>query len=245
MSTIIECPVCSQGLEIEDYREGAALECPSCGHEFTTPKAWAPKEDILGSLSSPSDKLLQEQGAGTGAGSSSEAAPVLPERLKNILHESEQVLYMSNPSKNSLILGMILTGVMWGLIGFFVCMMGIAAGAPAILLLPMTFALPLAISLAATYFSWKNRFYIITDSRTIVSEGVLNIATRIVMNKNIQFISINTGMIDRWLHLNSVELATAANGGGNVINALIPQSAGSVTLKCVKVEDVLKHYWNA
>ena len=217
------------------------LNCPNCGHEFTTPKAWAPKKDILGSLSNPSDKLFQEEGAGAGA----ESAPVLPERLKNILHESEEVLYMSNPSKNSLILSMILTGVLWALIGFFIVMMGIAAGAPALLLLPLTFAMPLAISLVVAYFTWKNRFYIITDSRTIVSEGVFNIATRIVMNKNIQFISINTGMIDRWLHLNSVELATAANGGGNVINALMPQSAGSVTLKWVKVEDVLKHYWIA
>ena len=223
MSTIIECPNCSQGLEIEDYREGAELDCPNCGHGFTTPKAWAPKENIFGSLINPSDKLLQEQVAATG----SSEVPVLPERLKNILHESEQVLYMSNPSKNSLILSMILYGVLWGLIGLCIYFVGIVI------------TLPLALLI--TYLSWKNRFYIITDSRTIVSEGVFNISTKILMNKNIQFISINTGIIDRWLHLNSVELATAANGG---INALKPQSAGSVTLKWVKVEDVLKHYWN-
>ena len=97
--------------------------------------------------------------------------------------------------------------------------------------------------IAASILQWKNRYYVITNRRTIVSQGIFNIAIKIILNHNIQLISINTGIIDRMLNLNSVEFSSAAQGGsGNIMSSFSGLSKGSVTMKWVKVEDVIKYY---
>lgn len=155
----------------------------------------------------------------------------IPSKIQELLHESEQILYASRPSQNALTIGMIVNGIIYGIIGLSLYVVGI------IVVLP--------IALLVTYYSWKNKYYIITDSRTIVSQGIFNVATKIINNKNIQIISINTGIIDRWLHLNSIQLSTAGQGGGasGILSYFPGLSKGSVTLKQVVVKDVIKHYY--
>lgn len=210
MSIKVTCPHCDQHLETDDGMVGAVVECPSCGQEFQLP-------------SSPGSGNLEKRAGHTVD---------LPERIRNILHQSEDVVYASNPSSSALVISMIVNGVVWGIIGLFMHLVGIL--------------LTLPIALVFTYLSWKNRYYVITESRTIVSQGIFNISTKIVPNHNVQLISINTGIIDRLLNLNSIELSTAGQGGFGGIMASFPGlSKGSVILKWVRVEDVLKHYGNS
>ena len=139
----------------------------------------------------------------------------LPEKMRELIHSNEKILYASRPSKTALIINMIVFGVL--------------------------FAIPtLGLSLLFTYLSWKNTYYVITKGRTIVMQGIFNVAVKILMNDNIQLISINTGIVDRWLGLNTVELSTAAQGGG--VNFFPGMSTGCVTLKQVETTDVIHHY---
>ena len=115
----------------------------------------------------------------------------IPDKLKIILRENEKIIYATRPSFSAFIVSIFMA--------FFINMLF------ALVLLffnPYTTAIaiiPLLISLVAGYLSWKNRYYLITDTRTIVSEGVFNIAIKIILNKHVRLISINTGIIDRYL----------------------------------------------
>jgi membrane protein YdbS with pleckstrin-like domain len=103
--------------------------------------------------------------------------------------------------------------------------------------------LTLPLALVITYYSWKNRYYIITPERTIVAQGIFNVAIKIIFNRHIQLVSINTGIIDRWIGLNTVEVSTAAQGGAGGIMASFPGlSRGAVQLKSVNVKDVIGCY---
>ncbi len=59
-------------------------------------------------------------------------------------------------------------------------------------------------------------------------------------------LSINTGVVDRWLGLNSVQLSTAAQGGGGAgILGFFPGLVkGSVQLKFVRITEVIECYAN-
>ncbi len=155
----------------------------------------------------------------------------VPEKVKELLHENEQVLYASRPSQNALNISMIANGIIWGIIGLAMSIVGIVVTLP--------------VALLVTYYSWKNKYYLITDSRTIVARGIFNIAIKIINNANIQIVSINTGIVDRWLNLNSIELSTAGQGGGavGVLSSFPGMSTGSVTLNQVVVKDVIKNYY--
>ena len=108
----------------------------------------------------------------------------------------------------------------------------------------ISFLLLSATGAIIVYFKWKNTYYIITDSKTFVMSGVFNVFIKIIRNDLIQIISINTGIIDRWLKLNSVQISTAGQGGGSSgILAFVPGlTSGSVTLKQVLSKDIIKHY---
>jgi len=154
----------------------------------------------------------------------------MPTKVKELLHEDEKILYASRPSENALKISMIVNGIVWGAIG-----LSLFYGV--IIVLP--------VALLCTYYSWKNKYYVITDTRTIVAQGVFNIAIKIINNKNIQIVCINTGVVDRWLNLNSVELSTAGQGGGSAgVLSSFGLSKGSVTLKQVVVKDVVKNYYH-
>lgn len=155
----------------------------------------------------------------------------IPTKIQELLHENEQILYASRPSQNARTISMIVNGIIGGIIGLSFFVIGIVV------------TLPVALLIA--HYSWKNKYYVITDSRTVVSEGIFNIAIKIINNKNIQIVSINTGIIDRWLNLNSIELSTAGQGGGvaGILSSFTGMSKGSVTLRQVIVKDVIKNYY--
>ena len=131
------------------------------------------------------------------------------------------MIYASRPEKNALIIQLVLGGLV-SLLSLF--------------LIPIV----LPIVLMCIYFSWKNQYYLITAERTIISQGIFNVGIKTIFNRHIIMISINTGTVDRYLGLNSIQLATAAQSGG----AGFGLAKGCVELKYVRVGDVLKCYEN-
>ena len=124
---------------------------------------------------------------------------------------------------------MISSGIVWGIVGLSLFFVGVFVVLP--------------IALTITYFSWKNRYYTITKERTIVSQGIFNVGITIIFNRHIQLIAINTGIIDGWIGLNTIEVSTAAQGGAGGIMARFPGLAkGSTRLKSVNVKDVIGCY---
>ena len=105
------------------------------------------------------------------------------------------------------------------------------------------FFVTLVLFLIVTYYSWKNRYYIITADRTITSQGIFNVGITILFNRHIQLIAINTGIIDRFLGLNSIEISTAAQGGKGGVLAQFPGLLkGSCQFKSVNVKEVIGCY---
>jgi membrane protein YdbS with pleckstrin-like domain len=173
---------------------------------------------------------------------------VLPEKIRSFIHDNEDVLYASRPSKNALVISIVVCILVYALpaILFALFMMQFASwlGIPRFPIALVALIIGFGIPIYVTYLSWKNTYYVITSGRTIVMKGIFNIATKIILNDNIQLISINTGIIDRWLDLNTIELSTAAQGGGmsGIFSFFPGMSKGCVTLNQVVVEDVIKHY---
>ena len=155
-----------------------------------------------------------------------------------MVNPAEEILYSTRPSKSSLILKVILSFLSSAILASPVLQIGSGS------IFIISFLLLSAIGAIIVYFKWKNKYYIITDSKKFVMSGVFNVFIKIIKNELIQIISINTGMIDRWLKLNSVQLSTAGQGGGSSgILAFVPGlTSGSVTLKQVISMDIIKHY---
>lgn len=250
MAMKIHCPHCSQRLEAEESMAGAATECPACGKAFRIPQAVpvGGRAPVAGPAA-PAGKgpILYGQAPPAGPTPAPGLSPI-PKRLHCLLAAGETVLYARNPSASALILS-ILSHC------FFLCLF--VWGVPLIGLLVHGGEIPLAakgavaIGIAITaggaalvaYLNWKHRFYVITDQRTLTTQGIFNVVAKVIMNRNIQLISINTGLIDGLLNLNTIELSTSGAGGAGGILAAFPGlSRGCISLKWVKVEDVMQHY---
>ena len=213
MKQNIQCPHCGWSGHAESEDMGGAAECPECGKEFVL-KASSSRAAGARSQASLNPRINVAE---------------IPQRIRDVLWDAEDVVYSSRPAHSALVLSMIASGIVWGIIGLSFFFVGILV------------TLPLA--LVVTYFSWKNRYYIITKERTIVSQGIFNVGIKIIFNRHIQLIAINTGIIDRWIGLNTVEVSTAAQGGAGGIMASFPGlSKGAVQLKSVNVKDVIGCY---
>lgn len=209
------CPHCGWEGEANAEDLGRPADCPQCNRDF----------------------ILRQKSAASSGGTpyavhtQAELNPRvslddIPERVREILGKDEVLLYAARPAHSTLVLSMVVSGIVWGVIGLFIFLVGVL--------------LTLPLGLVITYYSWKNRYYIITPERTIVSQGIFNVGIRILFNRHIQLISINTGLIDRWLGLNTVEVSTAAQSG---MAGMIPGlAAGAVQLKSVNVKDVIGCY---
>ncbi len=167
----------------------------------------------------------------------------LPIRIRELIFDGDDILYASRPSQSALALDLIKCGILWGFAVFPILLGAISSLGSAALLVFFILCVLLVIGLTITYFSWKNHYYVITTQRTIVSQGIFDVGISVVLNRHIQLVSINTGIVDRWLGLNRVELSTAAQGGGGGIMARFRASSkGSVQLIHVDAKDIVGCY---
>ena len=83
---------------------------------------------------------------------------------------------------------------------------------------------------------WRNQFYGITSQQLVQRSGWFNHTISCVPTANVQFVSINTGLIDRLLGLNSVVFATAAASGFKWFNL------GILNFSNVHTEEVMRAY---
>jgi membrane protein YdbS with pleckstrin-like domain len=144
----------------------------------------------------------------------------IPRDLEELISRSETVLYSGNPAKASLYLRMIqgaFAGLVVGLPLYFV-------GA----------ALTVPLALYLVYIEWKHQFYVITTRRVMTRSGWFNRRISLAPTINIQSVSVNTGLIDRWLWLNTVHFFTAASQGF--------LSAATMTFKNVDSAVVLRAF---
>lgn len=89
--------------------------------------------------------------------------------------------------------------------------------------------------------SWKNTYYVITRDKIVIRAGIFNRAIKIAWVKNIQEISINSGVIDRWLNLNTIHFATASSGIGGLLLGWLPGSTlGGIHFRHVELNKVLR-----
>jgi hypothetical protein len=82
---------------------------------------------------------------------------------------------------------------------------------------------------------------VITRDKIVVRSGIFNRAIKIAWVKNIQEISINSGVLDRWLNLNTIHFSTASSGLGGVLLGWIPGSSlGGIHFRHVELKKVLR-----
>ncbi|MEW4529669.1 PH domain-containing protein [Maioricimonas sp. JC845] len=163
----------------------------------------------------------------------------IPREIRELICGNEKVLFADNPSKTILYLRLILSNslqlplTVGGVINIFRAesLLDLAAGILALLLVALT-----------NYWicvSWKQTFYVITTSRLIARAGFFNRRIKVAPIRNVQEISVNTGWIDRWLHLNTVHFATAANTFLRIAGGV------GVTFKSVQSRTVMRAFQTA
>lgn len=213
MSQEVFCPYCNWKGQVGAEKLGTSAQCPNCKRVFILTSI-TPTSSKSGFVSNYNPQVRIDQ---------------IPQRIKDVLWEGETVLYASRPAHSALVLSMIVAGIVGAIVGLGLAFVGIFV------------TLPLALII--TYYSWKNRYYIITKERSIASQGIFNVGITIIFNRHIQLIAINTGIIDRWIGLNTVEVSTAAQGGAGGIMSQFPGlNKGACQFKSVNVKDVIGCY---
>ncbi len=136
---------------------------------------------------------------------------VLPKELKELIGPREKLLYAERPSKTVLYVRIALASIFGVLQNFAILLASEIPMFGKLILLLFTNAIFVAFPAYCVYLDWANRYYVITNHRLFVRWGVFNRRIQVAPIRNIQMMSINTGIIDRWLHLNTVHFHTAAN----------------------------------
>jgi membrane protein YdbS with pleckstrin-like domain len=164
----------------------------------------------------------------------------LPARLTAFMQDSDPMQYCSRPSKLALILSLVVRLGLFAVVEVVILITILLEGTAG--RLASAFILILIImgfSAFFMYLGWKNTFYVITKTRTLMMIGIFNVKITIIMNKHVQIISINTGIVDSWLGLNTIDVYTAARASG-IASVVRPE--GCIRLKNVNASQVMQHY---
>lgn len=251
----MQCPHCKAVFKAPDEYKGKKSKCPKCKQQFIigeplsvgTNKVHIPKEMHQSNMDKPQKNLYDVAPEITNKNTTSQAdgktnihVGAIPEKFRIYLSNDEKVLYASNPSLGALVLSLLLPGLF---ILAIVTMMVFGGTVPGPLEFFIAIILP-AFYMLFVFLSWKNRYYIITKTKTLVSQGIFNVGIIIIPNKSIQMICINTGIIDSLLGLNTLEVSSAAQGGGiNIFAAFSGKNKGAIQFKSIRdVHEVVQFY---
>jgi membrane protein YdbS with pleckstrin-like domain/transcription elongation factor Elf1 len=204
-----QCPFCSELIST------TASKCSHCG-EWLTQKCPYCKEEI------PADaikckhcgEMIKSNGGHISMTNIPKVTKVvsknnIPSKFQEYINSEETILYASTPSKGVLIIQLIIAAFI-GLLLALPISFHIAHTIFVLIVNILLFGIIIGgiIGLIQT-LRWQHSYYIITDKRTIESKGIFNVIVAIIPNKNIQMLHVNTGIIDRVLGLNTLEISSA------------------------------------
>lgn len=247
-----QCPHCKAVIKAPDEYRGKKSICPKCKQQFIigeplsvdTNKVHIPKEMHQSNTDKPQKNLPDVAPEISNKNTTSQIygktnihIGTIPEKFRIYLGNDEKILYASNPSSGALVLSLLLPCFFTLSFVTTIFVSGLSLG----LFVAIVFA---ALSILFVFLSWKNRYYMITKTKTFVSQGIFNVGISIVPNKSIQMICINTGIIDRLLGLNTLEVSSAAQGGGiNIFAAFSGKKKGTIQFKSIRdVHKVVQFY---
>jgi membrane protein YdbS with pleckstrin-like domain len=145
----------------------------------------------------------------------------VPVEISEMLGKEEQVYYAGRPSELILKIQMFFSWVaaalpilaaLYGLVSSIWNLELIAAFIAVLILLVLVGSV--LISNLIARIVWQNMIYMITSRRLITRFGVFNRKIRVIPIHNIQTITIDTGIIDRWLGFNKVSFRNSDWFGG-------------------------------
>lgn len=139
----------------------------------------------------------------------------MPREIQELIPADEEIYFADHPAKVVLYIRIALSVFAWFLL--FLSYRGIAGFVTSSLV--VRYVIPAGLLLMWLYLlygSWVNTFYAITGKRVIYRGGWFNRRIRIIPVHNVQEVSVNTGLIDRWLNLNTVSFSSAASPAINV-----------------------------
>ncbi len=168
----------------------------------------------------------------------------IPTDISEVL-DPREIIFASNPSKTAKALSRVLLLIAMSPVFLIIIVQLylLLTGGTSILTLVAIF-IELIVVLIPFYIlnlSWKNTYYVITRDKIVIRAGIFNRAIKIAWVKNIQEISINSGVIDRWLNLNTIHFATASSGIGGFLLGWLPGSTlGGIYFRHVELKQVLR-----
>lgn len=139
----------------------------------------------------------------------------MPREIQELIPEDEEIYFADHPATVVLFIRVAFSIVAWFLA--YLSYKGVADFVTSSLVI--RYVIPIGILLFWLYLlfgSWVNTFYVITSKRVIFRGGWFNRRIKIIPVRNVQEISVNTGLIDRWLNLNTVLFSSAASSALNI-----------------------------
>lgn len=156
----------------------------------------------------------------------------VPQDLREIISPNDPIYFADHPSSTVLYIRLafsVLCFLPANAVVLFLAIVGDLAPFPSILLLGLS-AIVNAYLCYVLYLGWKHTFYLVSSSHTACRSGIFNRKIRLAPIDRIQEIYIDSGIVDRWLDLNTVHLVTAASHGW---------LTGGLTFKSVDSKQVL------
>ena len=187
----------------------------------------------IGEMTSPpppieGDELGRAHSSSGRSGRKKRSRDAIPALVQELISPEEQILYAAHPATTVLLIQGGLTlmcYLFFGIIPSAIMLSNNNTDAGGSWLVYST--LVLIIVLTTHYLRWHRSSYVITTDRTFVKSGIFSVDVAYIYNANIQMRKIRTGLIDKILHLSTIELRT---------------SAGYLSLRWTPLTNVLQFY---
>ena len=149
----------------------------------------------------------------------------IPEDIEELLATKEKVYYASRPAEIVVRFMAIVTRIVFGvpIAALTLAAMyqlfseeGEASTAFGLIVIAMLLAGIAALINWLRRVWWRNILFLITSRRVLIKYGVFNRKIRLVPSHNVQTLTIDSGVIDRWLGLNKVVFRNSDWFGGIV-----------------------------
>jgi membrane protein YdbS with pleckstrin-like domain len=139
----------------------------------------------------------------------------IPEEVRELLTANEAIYYAGRPSELALKIKIFFFFI--GLLPLILPLLGSSASMITKLISVVIWFAVFAIGWYLMRTEWKNTIYVVTNKRIVARKGLFNRGIRMIPVQNIQTMSVDTGIIDRWLGFNKVAFMTSATLFGGIV----------------------------